>query len=334
MWAVENNTPYSAGRTWVRDRDGAHHWIVVVKATFDIANDGKLTLADEQPEPLHAPEYWGEPGLSSVRYEADLVAKKPGTDVIVNAHAHAPKGKPAHRVDVALRIGTLTKSLVVHGTRVYTSGISGLGTSKAVPFTSKPITYEWAYGGTDTEDPDLRNQLIDMRNPVGKGVAKRSGRLLNTPAHCVEYPNGNPAKTGPAGFGAIASYWSPRLELAGTYDAKWVDTRKPLLPADYDERFVLCAPADQRLPQHLRGGEKVALLNMTPEGLLSFALPTLDFRFTTYFTTRRESHQGKLVSATIDAEEKQLMMTWQASLPVKAPEADYLDITRIEEVAA
>lgn len=334
MWAVENHTPYAAERTWVRDREGAHHWIVVVKATFDIANDGKLTLADEQPEPLHAPEYWGEPGLSSVRYEADLVAKKPGTDVIVNAHAHAPKGKPAQRVDVALRIGTLTKSLVVHGTRVYTSGISGLGTSKAVPFTSKPITYEWAFGGSDTEDPDPRNQLIDMRNPVGKGVAKRTGRLINTPAHCVEYPNGNPAKTGPAGFGAIASYWSPRLELAGTYDAKWVDTRKPLLPADYDERFVLCAPADQRLPQYLRGGEKIALLNMTPEGLLSLELPTTDFTFTTYFTTRRESHQGKLVSVTIDAEEKQLMMTWQASLPVKAPEADYLDITRIEEVAA
>ncbi len=173
-----------------------------------------------------------------------------------------------------------------------------------------------------------------MRNPVGKGVAKRNARLVNTPAHLVEYPNGNPAKDGPAGFGAIASYWSPRLELAGTYDAKWVDKRKPLLPADYDERFVLCAPADQRLPQHLRGGEKIALLNMTAEGLLSFDLPTTYFTFTTYFTTRRESHEGKLVSVTVDAEEKQLMMTWQASLPVKAPEADYLDITVIEEVAS
>jgi hypothetical protein len=331
MWAVENQTPYAAERTWVRDRDGAHHWIVVVKATFDIANDGKLTLADEQPPPLHAPEFWGEPGLSSVRYEADMVAKKPGTDVIVNAHAHAPKGKPARSVDVALRVGGLTKSLVVHGTRVYTSGISGLGTSKAVPFTSKPITYEWAYGGTDMEDPDPRKQLIDMRNPVGKGVTKRSARLVNTPAHSVEYPNGNPAKNGPAGFGAIASYWSPRLELAGTYDSSWVDKRKPLLPADYDERFVLSAPADQRLPQHLRGGEKIALLNMTPEGLLSFELPTTDFTFTTYFTKRVETHEGKLVSVTVDAEENQLMMAWQASLPVKAPDADYLDITRVEE---
>jgi hypothetical protein len=331
MWAVENQTPYETERTWVRDRDGAHHWVVVVKATFDIAKDGKLTLAEEQRPALHAPEYWGEAGVSSVRYEADLVAPKPSTDVIVNAHAHAPKGKARRSVDVALRVGALTKSLVVHGTRVYTSGVGGLGTSKAVPFTSKPITYEWAYGGTDTDDPDPTKQTMDLRNPVGKGVAKRPAKLVNTPAHSIEYPNANPAKTGPAGFGAIASYWLPRLEFAGTYDAKWVNKRKPLLPSDYDERFVLCAPADQRFPQHLRGGEKIALLNMTPEGLLSFDLPSTAFAFTTYFTTRTETHEGKLVSVTVDAEEKQVMVGWQTSLPVKALDADYLDITRIEE---
>ncbi|MEM7437872.1 MAG: DUF2169 domain-containing protein [Myxococcota bacterium] len=334
MWAIENRTPYAADRTWVRDRDGAHHWIVVVKGTFDIGLDGKLTPVEEQPDPLHAPDYWGEPGLSSVRYEADLVAAKPATDVIVNGNAYAPKGKPARSVNVALRFAGLTKSLVVHGTRVYTSGIGGLGTSKAVPFTSKPITYEWAFGGSDNEDPDPTKQLIDMRNPVGKGAAKRIARLVNTPAHSVEYPNGNAAKAGPAGFGAIASYWRPRLELAGTYDAKWVENRKPLLPTDYDERFVLCAPADQRTPQHLRGGEEFALLNMTPEGLLTFALPTTGFRFTTYFASREETHDGKLVSVVVDAEEKRLMVTWQTSLPVKAPEADYLDITLIEETAS
>ncbi|MEM7139269.1 MAG: DUF2169 domain-containing protein [Myxococcota bacterium] len=96
MWAVESRTPYAADRTWVRDRDGAHHWIVVVKGTFDIELDGTLTLVEEQPDPLHAPEYWGEPGVSSVRYEADLVAAKPATDVIVNANAYAPPPK-THR---------------------------------------------------------------------------------------------------------------------------------------------------------------------------------------------------------------------------------------------
>ena len=251
MWALNDQTPYASDRTWVRDKNGAHLWIVVVKATFDIGENGKLNLADEQLPPLHEPEYWGEPGLSSIRYEADLVAPKPGTDVIVNAHAHAPKGKLAPSIDVVLRIEKLTKTVRVFGTRVYTRGIGGLGTSKPLPFESKPITYEWAYGGSDVTASDPRNQVIDMRNPVGKGVARNSPQLVNTPAHTIEYPNGNPTKTGPAGFGAIASYWSPRRELTGTYDAKWVEKRKPLLPTDYDERFVLCAPTDQRLPRHL-----------------------------------------------------------------------------------
>ena len=48
MWALKNDTPYAAERTWVRDKQGMHHWIVAVKATFTIHDDGALTLADEQ----------------------------------------------------------------------------------------------------------------------------------------------------------------------------------------------------------------------------------------------------------------------------------------------
>ena len=331
MWAISNTTPYAAERTWVRDKHGAHHWIVVVKATFDIGQDGKLSLADEQRPPLHEPEYWGEPGLSSVRYEADLVAPKPGTDVIVNANAHAPKGKPAGNVDVVLRVRKLTKTLRVYGTRVYTRGLGGLGTSKPLPFERKPITYEWAYGGSDLEDPDPRKQRIDARNPVGKGVSRNPSHLVNAPAHTIEYPTGNHAKTGPAGFGAIASFWSPRRELAGTYDATWVQKRRPLLPTDYDDRFTLCAPKDQTLPKHLYGGEPIALFNMTPEGLLHFELPKIYLTFSTSFGTRVQEHRSKLVSVVVDAEERRLIVSWQTSLRVSARDLDYLDQTRIGE---
>lgn len=331
MWALDNRTPYAAERTWIRDKNGAHHWIVVVKATFDIGENGKLTLADEQLPPLYAPEYWGEPGLSSIRYEADLVPPKPGTDVIVNAHAYAPGGKPARSVDVVLKVGKLTKTLRVFGTRVYTKGIGGLGTSKPLPFESKPITYEWAYGGSDLADPDPRKQVMDPRNPVGKGVARDAASLINKPAHSVEYPNGNAGKNGPAGFGAIASYWSPRRELAGTYDAKWVEKRRPLLPVDYDEQFTLNAPTDQRLPKHLQGGEQIALLNMTPDGLLSLELPKVYFTFTTKIGSRTEEHRAKLASVVVDAEERRLLMSWQSSLHVLSRNVDYLDETRIGE---
>ena len=88
------------------------------------------------------------------------------------------------------------------------------------------------------------------------------------------------------------------------------------------------------MPQHLCGGEPIAVLNMTPEGFLAFKLPRVTFAFTTHFATREESHEGKLVGVTIDAEEKRLMMSWQSALPVKAPEADYLDVTVVEEVVS
>jgi hypothetical protein len=48
MFMLDNKTPYAAGRNWTRDKRGMHVWIVAVKATFDVAPNGKLTLADEQ----------------------------------------------------------------------------------------------------------------------------------------------------------------------------------------------------------------------------------------------------------------------------------------------
>lgn len=70
MWHLHNGTPYVAARTWVQDPDGNKRWVVVVKGTFDIHPDGRLTLADHQLPPLLAPEYhgvdaWGDVGAAS-----------------------------------------------------------------------------------------------------------------------------------------------------------------------------------------------------------------------------------------------------------------------------
>src|SRR5690606_32231200 len=154
MWAVHNQTAYAADRTWVRDKHGRHHWIVVVKATFELEPDGRLRLADEQLTPLDEPEYFGEPGRSSLRYEADLVAAKPGTDLILNAHAHAPGGRPTQEVVVTLRLGDLEKTLLVRGESRYQLGLVGAAISTPAPFVSRAIVYEHAFGGTDTLDPD------------------------------------------------------------------------------------------------------------------------------------------------------------------------------------
>jgi hypothetical protein len=334
VWALTNRTPYAAERTWTRDKTGAHHWLVAVKATFSVVDNRKPSLADEQMPPLLAAEYVGEPGKSSLRYEADLTLLKPTTDVIVNGRAHAPRGKPTRHVLVGLRLGTIGKVLLVHGTRVYYSGPFGITPCPAVPFVTQPISYERAFGGTDTKDPDPKRHACDLRNPIGRGFAVRSRSLIHQPAFNVQYPGGNASKVGPAGFGAIASYWSPRLELAGTYDARWEKSNRPLLAENYDERFVQCAPTDQRPARRLRGGELVGLMNLTPEGRLRFALPEARPRCRTFFGKRKEEHDCHLSTVIIEPDHRRLLLVWQADLPVAVRDIDHLDETVVEEAGA
>jgi hypothetical protein len=331
MWALTNRTPYSAERNWIRDKQGVHHWLVAVKATFDIKPDGKATLADEQPPPLLAPAFRGDPASSSLRLDSDLLAIKPTTDVLLEASAHAPGHKPTPTVPVSIRIGDIEKTLLVHGTRVYYSGAFGLTTTKPLPFLTRPIHYEWAFGGTDTSHSAPHRHRIDSRNPVGKGFAVDTSRLEKQVAHAIEYPDRNPGKAGPAGFGPIASFWSPRLERAGTYDAGWEKTKKPLFPDDYDERFALSAPDDQRPPKPLRGGEPVGLFNMTAAGVLRFDLPKIFLAFQTRFARRHEEHRTTLATVHIAPDESKLTMVWQGSLRVSGREVDYLDDTVITE---
>ena len=330
MWALDNRTPFKAERSWARDRDGVHQWLVAVKGTYAIGSDGGLDLADEQVDPLLAPEYHGEPGASSLRYDADLTLPKPTTDVVLNATAHAPGGRPGTNFPVAFRVGATEKTLQVVGLRTWQMTVFGTKPSSPEPVVEIPIRYEYAYGGFDQADPDPKNQRMDPRNPVGCGVAARSDDRIGRRAPSFEYPNGSLEGAGPAGFGAIDSFWSPRRERAGTYDAAWEESRLPLLPVDWDPRALLCAPEDQRPATPLRGGEPVVLLNLTPGGLLQFELPKVYLTFETHFGSRVESHRGRLATVIIEPDYPRVILVWLTALPCTT-DVDYLDATVIDE---
>lgn len=330
MWAIDNRTPYRAGKSWTRDRDGVHLWIVSVKATYDILPDGRTALAEEQLAPLIAPEYRGEPGLSSLRHDAELVAQKPTTDILVNGHAHAPGGRPSANFTASLRVASVHKTLRVRGDRHWEDGAFGGKASQAEPLSRIPLTYERAFGGHDRATDDPRQHRIDLRNPVGCGLATAAGGRVGTTWPNFEYPNGNLEKAGPAGFGAIDGHWSPRRELMGTYDAAWQATRLPLLPTDWDPQSLQCAPADQRPAQHLRGGEPVELVNLSAEGLLRFDLPRVHLAFTTRIDGRFEEHRAQLSTVTIEPDLRRLLMVWTTSLACRN-DADYLEETTVRE---
>ena len=330
MWAIVNHTPYKVESTWGRDKEGVHEWIVAVKATYDILPDGSVTLAEEQVEPLLAPEYNGEDGLSSLRYEADLVAPKPTTDVLINGTAYAPNGRPSTDFLVGARIGRIQKAIRVRGNRVWYDGAFGPTTSSAQPITKLPIIYERSYGGYDQTDPDPQNQRMDSRNPVGCGVVAQPDNRLGQAVPNFEYPNGNLEKDGPAGFGALDSYWSPRRELIGTYDEAWQQKRCPLLPVDWDPHSLLCSPIDQRPKSYMTGGEIVDLVNLTPNGKLSFVLPKVHLSFRTRIDTRVEEHRSKLSSVIIEPDFPRVIMVWLTSLVCRA-DVDYLEGTAVRE---
>jgi hypothetical protein len=287
MWVVTNATPYAAEGAWVQDKNANKIWLVVVKATFDIQSDGLTRLSDEQVPVLRMGQPFGELGKSSLRYEADLLGLKPGTDVLVNGSAWAPTGKRASSVDVQLTAGPIKKRLRVFGDRTWERNIVGLLTiSGAQAFESMPITFERAYGGWDRSGADPVDHRLESRNPVGTGFALRAKSCAGQRLANVEYPDqligswkDRPA---PAGLNVIDCSWSPRRELAGTYDEKWRQTRFPLWAEDFDPRYNNCAPADQQVQGFLCGGEVVGLVNLCPKGHLAFSLP----RVYPFFQTR------------------------------------------------
>jgi hypothetical protein len=319
MLQLDNRTPYAAERTIVMDRTGEKSWVVAVKGTYDVRADGSTELSEEQKPLLFSAEHIGEPGESSIRYEADLIPTKPATDVIVNGHAYAPAGRSAQAVDVSIRVGPVKKSLRVIGDRRWYVGVAGrLRPSSAASFGRMPITYERAFGGWDKTDPDPAKQRLYSSNPIGSGFVTNEKHLQDRPLPNVEDPsrlisswNDRPA---PAGFGAIASYWSPRLEWGGTYDDAWMKDKFPLLPDDFDSRFHQCALPDQQVRGYLRGGEAVALENLTESGSLQFNLPKVSLGFTTRFGRERQDHRASLQTVVIEPDVPRVILVWHTSL--------------------
>lgn len=316
MWMLDNRTPFAAERGWVRDRDGAEIWLVAVKATFDILANGSPQVSKVQPPVLRLPEHHGDPGQSSIRYDADLVLTKKTTDVIVVGHACAPPGRAVTQLDVGFKVGPVQKVLRVFGNRRW----GPFGATEPEPFERMPLVYERAFGGVDTQSKTPEKDW-EWRNPVGTGYAVTSAHADGTPLPNVEHPKQLVGswreRPEPAGFGVIASHWQPRVGLAGTYDDHWMKTRQPLLAEDLDDRYFQSAPADQQAPQWLRGGEPVVLLRLTPGQDLRFTLPKLYLGFETrFYDGSREVHQRKnLHTVILEPDFPRVSLVWHSALP-------------------
>ncbi len=299
------------------DKHGSQMWVVAVKGTFDIRPDG-TTAAAEAQEPISlVSSYVGEPGASHMTRDAELAPHHPGTDVILNAVARAPGGEPTGAFEVAVDIGPLSKKLIVSGTRRWVSARGELSPSAPEPFVSLPLRWEHAFGGSDP-----RTGSIDARNPIGRGYHLDRESALDAELPAIEAPMARIAawddRPTPVGFGAVAPSWSPRTELAGTFDDDWTRTRAPLWPSDYDERFHCCAADGLWVGAGLRGGERVKLTHLTPEPVFAFALPRVFLGFDTRIGASAVHHRAALDRVIIEPERRKVMMVWRTTLTLGA----------------
>lgn len=310
--SLSNHTPFAAQHLLLPDGEGGELILVVVKASLEFTRDGRLVIADEPTPVRPADEFRGQPGASGLRHDHDLAEAKPRVDLLVHGRAYAPYGELARDLLVELRVGELHKALIVCGDRRWEDGQP----SAPAPFESLELCWERAFGGTRDRE------TVDGRNPVGVGYARaRSAdpEILSELPN-IEYPDQrvqspDDRKPAPAGFGPVARAWSPRRELAGTFDQAWKARRWPLRPRDYDPAHNQAAPADQQL-DHYPAGAEVALTNLSPAGIWVFRLPHFDVPLNAFYDDRWTRPQLRVDTVEIDAEERTLALTARVALPV------------------
>src|SRR5262245_56850642 len=108
MLELRNRTPFAAAIVPGLDREGRDTVTVLVKGTFTMSARGlDLSVAQEQVPVSFADTFHSEPGVSSIKYEADGCPGKRGTDVVLVGHACSVRPVPS--LDVELTAGRLRK---------------------------------------------------------------------------------------------------------------------------------------------------------------------------------------------------------------------------------
>ena len=318
MIQVDNRSPFAAEVFTLLDQGGQEVRLFVIAAAFKQKGGGDFEPVTPQPSICVADEHYGDPMLSSIRYEAELALKKPLVDVIVNGCAYAPQRRPATAVVVELHAGEIHKKLTVYGDRH--RSLKSFFFSKPEPFVRMPIIYERAYGGIDDRDANPRKHKVYRQNPVGLGFrgVRCHDSTIQTDFPNIEYTSERPrsARSTPAGFGIIGRGWSPRLEFAGTYDEKWLKDQWPLMPLDFDPRHYQAAPPDQQSAV-IQGGEEFRLVNFTPDGRWTFQLPRLEIPVHFHFPDRLVEVTPRLDTVLIEPDEKRVLLSARVSIAVE-----------------
>lgn len=301
---VDNLTDFEVHPQVLVDKDG-EKLVAIVKATYHLEEGFGLEVP---PKPkrrmIRAADIpWGKPTISSIMFPGDICLRKPGTDVVVIARAHAPNGVAVPSFDAGVRVGPLRKAVRIFGLRVWEAG--GNGVTSPGNIAEIEMRYDYAWGGADDSDP--LKFVEEPWNPVGRGVVRDNASLTHKQAPNIEDPamliSSVRTKPKPVGIGPIGRHWMPRRQHVGTYDAQWLENVAPLTPPDQDDRVHNCASPGLHSDVPLVGNEEVGLLNLVRgKSSCEFMLPgpAIDIAFEGK-NKKRETFAPHLDTIIIDA---------------------------------
>ncbi|NLS00073.1 DUF2169 domain-containing protein [Rhizobium sp. P38BS-XIX] len=319
MWQIVDQTPFSADGTFVRDGSGFEHWVVALRATFRINDNGFVSIDEDQKPVCRSSVYAerdGEADHEELRVDTDFSPFRPKVDVTIGGQVVAPNGKPFQEQPFEVSIGSFKKPGVAFAPREMKHASRGWQVEANEQTEAVELSWRNAIGGKDA----FGGSETHPTNPIGKGwfASKQSiSRDMQLELPQIEDPANRFKQIDkiptPVGFGAVARAWSPRRERAGTYDDEWEEDRAPLAPLDFSDRFHQAAPDDQVLD--LRGGERVSIIGLHPEGPYEFVLPQIILEAQTHINRRKPIQRLRLIAVHIDASGKRLSMVWNTSLP-------------------
>lgn len=322
MLEIRNKTPFNASLIPSLDKHGQNYAVIIIKGTFDIhSRAAALVIIDEQ-QPLQQNDvFYGEPGISSIQYEADVAPIKQAVDIVLNGHAYATAGHQVSAIEASLQIGQHKKTVRVIGDRTWQKDNLLWRQTSPEKFARMPLVYENAFGGVAQIANDQTAMEFCAYNPVGKGFVGTKGQgmkeglalpNIEDPAHLIQYWDDCPI---PVGFGFIGRNWQPRLAYAGIYDKQWQQERMPLLPMSFDDRYNNGAHAHLVLPGAIAGGEEVIATNLSESGHLKFTLPRYRFMARAMIKGKTVAYAPIMDTVVIEPDAMRVLITWRVAIP-------------------
>lgn len=343
--------------------DGEYILSVLVKRSYRLVPGQHCVRAEADLKLFPAEVFYDDPMNSAVKYESDFIPYKVATDVVFNAWAYAPDGRPVQALTASVAVAGKGKDILVIGDRAccYREDAPPVFTEPE-PFTRMEIRYERAYGGTDIwSDPKV--PCAYARNHLGRGFVIGSSRKVidKLPLPNLEDPKQplTPERlaTGhfiawerqplPQSFGWVSKIWRPRSLLAGVLPAdrrveqemrrvyaaalppeqREVYASNPL--PDMDFRFFNGAQPELTFP-FLTGEEEMRTVNLSPEGELNFQLPGERPGIGLEIGSGIQEPPVVLHTVMVRMEERQVDLVWRGAVSYPGP--DWLSQMRKMEV--